>query len=76
MIKLKEITSSEVDENSGVETVVATLYADTKAEVSDSITGFDVDGLPDECEIGTMSMVITADFQPAQLNSSHHWVWG
>ena len=52
MIKLKEITSSEVDENSGVETVVATLYADTKAEVSDSITGFDVDGLPDECEIG------------------------
>ena len=76
MIKLKNIISSEVDENSGVETVVASLYADTKAEVSDSITGFDVDGLPDECEIGTMSMVVTADFQPAQLNSLHQWVWG
>lgn len=51
------------------------LYADTKSEVTDSITGADVVGMDDSYEIGTASIVRTASFLVGTLNSSHEWKW-
>lgn len=74
MIKLKSIT--EVKQKSDGKYVACVLFSDTKQEVSNSITGADVEGLEDDVKIDTSSMVITASFEVAQLNSNHEWIWG
>lgn len=74
MIKLKTI--NEVKQKPDGKYVECVLFADTKSEVNNSITGADVEGLEDNAIIDTGSMVITAAFDVAQLNSSHSWIWG
>lgn len=74
MIKLKTI--NEVKQKSDGKYVECVLFADTKSEVTDLITGADVEGLEDNVKIDTGSMVITAEFDVAQLNSLHSWKWG
>lgn len=74
MIKLKKINQTRYV--NGKKMVDASLFADTKNEVTNNLTGKDIDGLEDDVELDVGSMVVTADFQPAQLNSSHQWVWG
>ena len=74
MLKLKNVISERVE--SGTKYVEALLYADTKSEVTNSITGSDVEGLANDVELDTGSMVLTAAFEPAQKNSSGQWIWG
>lgn len=74
MLKLKNVISERVE--SGTKYVEALLYADTKSEVTDSINGSDVEGLANDVELDTGSMVLTAAFEPAQKNSSGQWIWG
>lgn len=75
MIKLKSINNVKID-SSGKKIVDAILYADTKDEVLDTITGADIDDLDDNSDIDVGTIIITAGFDVAQLNSSHEWVWG
>lgn len=74
MIKLKNVMSERKE--SGIKYVEAMLYADTKSEVTNSIKGSDVEGLADDVELDTGSMVMTAAFEPAQKDSSGQWIWG
>lgn len=55
--------------------LMVSLFADTKSEVTNSITGADVVGMDDEVDIDSGSIVRTAAFDIASLNSSHQWVW-
>lgn len=75
MIKVKEVKGSRIGEN-GKKLVDVSLYADTKSEVTNDIDGSDIDGMDDDADLDTGSFVLTSDFQAAQLNSSHQWVWG
>lgn len=54
---------------------MVSLYADTKSEVTDSITGADVIGMEDDVDLDAGSIVRTASFDVACLNSSHTWIW-
>lgn len=74
MIKLLGIMGeSGGDGNTRAQMV--SLFADTKSEVTNSITGADVDGMLDDVDIDTGSIVRTASFDVGTLNSSHTWVW-
>ncbi len=75
MIKLKSINSYELKPD-GTRLVDATLFSDTKAEVTSSITGADVKGMLDTDILDMGTLVITASAQTAYLNSSGNWVWG
>ena len=75
MIKLKKIRQIRYDENK-TKYIDCFLYADTKQEVTNGITGEDVDSMEDNAKIDVGSMVLTSDFEVAQLNSSNQWVWG
>lgn len=75
MIKVKSIKQTRFDD-SGNKYVDATLYADTKSEMDGVTTGKDIFGLEDNTKLDVGSMVVTSDFQAAQLNSSFQWVWG
>lgn len=75
-IVLDEVKSSRIDETTGKKIVKCSLFADTKSEVKNNITGNDIERLEDNCDIDVGTFVMTADFQVAQLNSSHEWVWG
>lgn len=76
MIKVRETRGVRIDESTGKKLVDASLYADTKTEVTDNIDGSDIEGMEDNADLDVGSFVMTADFQAAQLNSSHEWVWG
>lgn len=76
MIKVRETRGVHVDKTTGKKLVDASLYADTKLEVTDEIDGSDIEGMEDNADLDVGSFVMTSDFQAAQLNSSHEWVWG
>ena len=75
MIKLKNINSYKLDAD-GNRIVDATLFADTKVEVTSGITGADVRDMLATDILDMGSLVITASAQTAYLNSSGNWVWG
>lgn len=73
MIKLKGISKTYMENNKL--NVIASLYADTKGEVKDSIKAADVDGLDKDCVIAASTIITTADFEVAQLDSTGKWHW-
>ena len=75
MITLDNLESTRVGSD-GKKYVKCSLFADTKSEVTDNITGADVDRLEDNCDLDTGTFVMTAGFDVANLNSQHKWVWG
>ena len=75
MIKLKSINTMKVLPD-GTRKVDANLFADTKTEVTDSITGADVDGLLSTDIIDFGSFVSTASAEFAYMQSSGQWKWG
>lgn len=76
MIVLDELESTRVDQTTGKKLVKCSLFADTKTEVTDNITGADVERLEDNCDLDVGTFVYTAKFEVANLNSNHKWVWG
>lgn len=74
MIKLLNVMGESIGEN-GERSQIVSLFADTKNEVTNSITGANVVGMDDEVDIDSASIVRTASFDIASLNSSHQWVW-
>ena len=74
MIKLLNVLGASGGDGSSKAQMVS-LYADAKAEVTNSITGADVDGMDDDYDIDIGSIVRTASFDVGTLNSSHTWVW-
>ncbi len=74
MLKLRRISSFSVDSD-GHRKVTAYIYADIKSEVTNDITGSDIEGLMEDDELDTGSIAMTASFAVAQLNSSHEWIW-
>ena len=75
MIKLLNITGESVGDNDK-KLIRASLYADTKTELTDDITGEDVDGMEDDTDLDAGTLIRTASFEVGQLNSSHQWTWG
>ena len=75
MIKLKSITNVKVLPD-GTRKVDANLFADTKTEVTNNITGADVDGLLSTDKIDFGSFVMTASAEYAYMQSSGEWKWG
>lgn len=73
MIKLLNILGESAQ--GGTRAQMVSLYADTKVEVTDSITGEDVEGMWDDIDLDAGSIVRTAGFDVGCLNSSHTWVW-
>ena len=67
MIKLLDITSQKNGK------VVATLFSDTKAEVPETGVETTVTDLP--LELDTGSLLITAYFDVAFLDSNGNWIW-
>lgn len=76
MIILDELESTRVDQTTGKKLVKCSLFADTKTEVTDNITGANVERLEDNCDLDVGTFVYTAKFEVANLNSNHKWVWG
>lgn len=76
MIVLDELESTRVDQTTGKKLVKCSLFADTKNEVTDNITGADVERLEDNCDLDVGTFVYTAKFEVANLDSNHKWVWG
>ena len=74
MIKLLGIMGASGGDSVNKAQMVS-LFADTKAEVTDSITGADVTGMDSNFDIDSGSIVRTAGFDIGTLNSSHEWVW-
>lgn len=74
MIKLLNVLGASGGDGSSKAQMVS-LFADTKVEVTNSITGADVDGMDDDYDIDTGSIVRTASFDIGTLNSSHNWIW-
>lgn len=74
MIKILNVLG-ESGGDSAQKAQMVSLYADTKSEVTNSITGTDVEGMKDDYDIDVGSIVRTASFDIATLNSSHTWVW-
>ena len=75
MIKLLGTSGESVTYEPNVKKQTVSLYADTKSEVTNSITGADVEGMNDDVDLDAGSIVRTAAFDIACLNSSHVWVW-
>jgi len=75
MIKLKGINNVKVLPD-GTRKVDVNLFADTKTEVTNSITGADVDGLLSTDKIDFGSFVNTASAEYAYMQSSGEWKWG
>lgn len=73
MLKLKEITSSVYKDQQRL--VVASIYADSKEDVSDGTTSADVYGMNRSDVISAGSIVMTADFEIAQMDSDGTWHW-
>ena len=76
MIVLDELESTRVDQTTGKKLVKCSLFADTKTEVTDNITGANVERLEDNCDLDVGTFVYTAKFEVANLDSNHKWVWG
>lgn len=76
MIVLDELESTRVDQTTGKKLVKCSLFADTKTEVTDNITGADVERLEDNCDLDVGTFLYTAKFEVANLDSNHKWVWG
>lgn len=76
MIVLDELESTRTDETTGKKMVKCSLFADTKTEVKDNMTGADVERLEDNCDLDVGTFLYTAKFEVANLNSNHEWVWG
>ena len=74
MIKLCNILGASGGDGN-TKALMVSLFADTKGEVTNSITGADVSGMDDAYDIDAGSIVRTASFEVASLNSSHNWVW-
>lgn len=74
MIKLLSVFGSSGGDGSAKAQMVS-LFADTKVEVTNSITGADVVGMEDDMDIDAGSIVRTASFDIASMNSSHTWIW-
>lgn len=74
MIKLKEINQTRYVD--GKKMVDASLFADTKNEVTDNLTGEDIDGLEDDAIIDMGSFVMTASAEYAYMQSNDKWKWG
>lgn len=74
MIKLKEINQTRYVD--GKKMVDASLFADTKNEVTDDLTGEDIDGLEDDAIIDFGSFVNTASAEYAYMQSNGKWKWG
>lgn len=74
MIKLKEINQTRYVD--GKKMVDASLFADTKNEVTDDLTGEDIDGLEDDVIIDMGSFVMTASAEYAYMQSNGKWKWG
>lgn len=74
MIKLKEINQTRYVD--GKKMVDANLFADTKNEVTDDLTGEDIDGLEDDAIIDMGSFVMTASAEYAYMQSNGEWKWG
>lgn len=74
MIKLCNVLGQSGGDGSAKAQMVS-LFADTKSEVTNSITGEDVVGMNDDYDIDSGSIVRTASFEVASMNSSHQWVW-
>ena len=75
MIKIQSIMGESGGDSSAKAQMVV-LYADTKNEVTNSITGADVVGMRDDMKIDSGSIVRTAKFEIGTFNSSGQWVWG
>lgn len=75
MIKVKQVNDVKVLPE-GKRKVEVNLFADTKTEVTDFITGADVEGLLDTDEIDFGSFVMTASAEYAYMQSSGQWKWG
>ena len=75
MIKLKGVNNVKILPD-GTRKVDANLFADTKTEVTNSITGADVDGLLSTDKIDFGSFVMTASAEYAYMQSSGEWKWG
>lgn len=75
MIKIKAGISGERINDDGTKLITTTLFADTKSEVTDDITGEDVLGVEDDVDFDAGTLVITASGDSAFLNSSHQWNW-
>ena len=76
MIVLDELESTRVDQTTGKKLVKCSLFADTKTEVTDNITGADVERLEDNCDLDVGTFLYTAKFEVANLDSNHKWIWG
>lgn len=76
MIVLDELESTRIDQTTGKKLVKCSLFADTKTEVTDNITGADVERLEDNCDLDVGTFLYTAKFEVANLDSNHKWVWG
>ena len=74
MIKLCNILGASGGDGD-TKALMVSLFADTKAEVTDSITGEDVVGMDDDYDIDSGSIVRTAGFDIGTLNSLHEWKW-
>lgn len=67
MLKLMEVSSTpQLDK-------LVVIYADTKTEVPATAAEMDVPGMDFEISMG--SIVYTASFEKAMLNSDGNWVW-
>lgn len=73
MIKITGISGESAEGSKRL--LMVSLFADTKTEVTNSITGADIEGMDDDCDLDAGSIVRTAAFDIASLNSSHEWVW-
>lgn len=69
MIRVKSVSLKEGNK------VIAALYADTREEVTDHITGASIYGLEDVVELEASSTVLTADMDFAQYDSKGVWHW-
>ena len=74
MIKLKEINQTRYV--NGKKMVDASLFADTKNEVTDNLTGENIDGLEDDVIIDMGSFIMTASVEYAYMQSNGKWKWG
>ena len=68
------ITGERIGDD-GTRLITTTIFADTKTEVTDSITGEDVIGVEDDVDFDAGTLALVANGDSAFLNSSHEWEW-
>lgn len=55
--------------------MVATLKADTKAEIKDNLAQMTIVGWPEGFALGMDSTAVTMDLEVGKYDSTGHWNW-